>query len=306
MRSWTTRLVKGEPRDLQLDETGQPTGLARWTAPLRPLVPGSCANCCGHRDREGTCTDCGMTRAEDSRLHRAMARKLGVPPLLAAVEAASDSGRQVMALKLATAAFLHAGDGDEARLLRIRQLSRVRRPDLAVAEAGDWVLQSGAPAARIARVLSDEGLSDEALDLLDAALSARHSHEVLLERARVYLELDEADIAVEDAAQVVREGARALLPRALEILEAVVDELLLFDKNDEALAAIDAARPRSHRHPPLAYRVGLAYENKAELALARRWFQQTLRLEKGHADAASRLEALEKRLHIASTLESLG
>ncbi len=306
MRSWTTRLVEGEPRDLQLDDAGKPTGLARWRAPLRPLVPGACANCGGERDRAGDCLECRMGRTEDFRLHRAMARKLGVPPLIQAVDAASSSGRQVMALKLATAAFLHAGDGDEARLLRLRQLSRVRRPDLAVAEASDWVLQSGAPAARIARVLSDEGLSDEALDLLDAALSARHSDEVLLERARIYLELDEAEIAVEDAARVVREGRREVQAKALEILEAVVDELLLFDKSEQALAAIQAGAPRSHRHAPLAYRVGLAYENLAELALARRWFQQTLRLERGHADAASRLEALEKRLHIASTLDSLG
>ena len=250
--------------------------------------------------------DCGLGRSEDFKLHRAMARKLGVPPMLKAVDAASASGRQVLGLKLATAAFLHAGDGDEARLLRIRQLSRVRCPDLAVSEAEEWALQGEAPAHRIARILADEGLQDEALDLLDAALSARHRDELLLERARIYFEVDEAEIALEDAARLAREGSSEIARKALEIVESVADEHLLFDRSDEALAAIEQAAPRSHRHAPLAYRVGLAYENKAELATARRWFQQTLRLDKTHSDAAFRLEALEKRLHIASTLDSLG
>jgi len=274
-----------------------------WRAPLRPLLPGRCANCGGVRD--GACTDCGLDPDATDTLHASMATELGCSNLCEAAEKAAKAGGHVLAIKLATAAF-HQGGGPRARLLRLRELVRAEVPELAAEEAGDWVLQSGSPVPAITETLSRAGSRNAAILVLDKAMSAKRDATLLLLRSRFYLQEGEHLVAAEDAGMAANQGAGLVRKPALALLAEIVDGLHAEGRLDDALEAIEAGAPRTHREAKFAYRVACIHEEKGDLPTARKWFVHTLRLDRKHRGSRARLPAIEDRLGIASTLNSLG
>ncbi|HJN78200.1 MAG TPA: hypothetical protein QGF58_30085 [Myxococcota bacterium] len=287
-------------------DTGVALSVERWRAPLRPLRAGRCANCGGVRASSGACTDCGLAHGEDANLHEDMASHLGCSTLCEAAEKAAKAGGHVLAIKLATAAFHHTAAGPRARLLRLRELVRAEVTELAAEEAGDWVLQGGSPVPAITETLSRAGSRDAAIAVLDKAIRARRDPTLLLLRARFYLQDGAYSVAAADAVVAATQGPSHVTKPALALLEEAVDALHAAGHLDTALAVIDAAASRTHREPGFTFRVACMHEERGELAAARKWFVHTLRIDREHRGARARLPAIEDRLGVASTMNSLG
>lgn len=287
-------------------DTGVAVAVERWRAPLAPLMPGGCANCGGLRDPSGLCVGCGLASGEDATLHHEMASSLGCATLCEAAEKASREGAHVLALKLATAAFQHDAAGPRARLLRLRELVHADASELAAQEAGDWVGEAGSPIPAITETLSRAGSRNAAIHVIDRALSNSKDPTLLLLRARFYLQEGEHTVAAEDAAEAVRTGPKHVVKPGLALLLEIVDALHAAGHLDDALAAIDAGVPRTHREPKFTFRVACIHEQSGRLAEARKWFVHTLRLDREHRGARGRLPRIEDELGVASTMNSLG
>ena len=120
-----------------------------WMAPLMPLLPGRCMNC-GARREQGVCSNCNLHRDEDLQVHDEL--RMHIDPeldLLHASRRASQSGRRLIALKLATAcaATEEPPAGETARGLRVWLLSALGESKWALQDAQAWVEYSMEPSA---------------------------------------------------------------------------------------------------------------------------------------------------------------
>lgn len=285
MSDWVTRMVKGEPRDLKLQD-GKPVAVAAWRAPLRPLTGEACANCgaerqydsgpiSGDRDPPITCSACGLSETEDRALHRRYALKHGSDDYMKAARNASERGRNVMALKLATAAFHYGPDPVEARRLRAELLRTVGLDELAEEEESTTPL---------------DGLSEaDTADLVPFEPGV----------AAARTQLDEAPIAA-GAAALERLSDPDTRSEALELLLRVAQRLTEEDP-DHVVQMINAGAPHSHRSADLCFALARAEYGRRKLSACRRWLLHTRRLSPTHREALDLLDVVEDMMNIAST-----
>ncbi len=288
MSSWVTRQIKGEPRDLKVED-GKAVAVAAWRAPLRPLEPEACANCGAgrhygsgpidpHRDPPIICPSCGLTEREDRDLHRRYALKHGSSDLCVAAEAAAARGRKVLAVKLATAAFHYGDEPQRARQLRGRLLREIGLAQLAEEE---------------------DTLTDEDTSVPDQPIVAEvRDMSTRLARARLRLENDELVAAGSDAVEVLAD--EALRPEALAVLVRVA-ELLTDQDPEQVVDMINAAAPHSHRTPDLCFALARAEYARRKLSACRRWLLHTRRLAPTHKRALELLDMVEDMMNVAST-----
>lgn len=158
---WVTGLRETPVDALRCGSCGHIERVEDWVAPLGTLGPDVCSNCTGLR-HNGTCTDCGLTEAEDVEVHRELADMVGGQAAHQAALAAARLGRKLLGLKLATRA---AAEGDEgARALRVWLLAGVGHPAAAMEDARAWSASGSALAlASLAARLEAEGRHAEAL-----------------------------------------------------------------------------------------------------------------------------------------------
>lgn len=303
MSRWGTREVKGELRDVQLDQKGRPVKLAPWRGPLRRLEEGACANC-GASSKGGACPECGMEPAQVDELTNHLVARMG-GDLLTAAERAGEKGCHVLAVRFATTAWHRGIERDVAMALRLQELEGAGLGALAADEALEWAELPNAPsyAAGIAsEVMGRNGMVDRALALVESALERSPDDDTLrLDRARLSIAAGEvvqgglqaADLCVpgremaEDAEILVLDAARALLEQ---------------DRPDEALAVLDATAPHGHRVPDICELIAQAEEMRQRLSSARRWLVHTLSLDPRRDRTRQTLSQLEDRMGIARSL----
>ena len=143
--SWTTVRREGVFADqLDCETCGAVLGREDWHLPLEPTGPLICRNCGHKRSAGGVCGGCGLSEAEDRQVHQELAEMVAPGMgLLQACNQAADSGRRLLALKLATAAIQDSRRRDLARLMRISLLQDLGLLQAALGECGIWVREGG-------------------------------------------------------------------------------------------------------------------------------------------------------------------
>ncbi len=219
-----------------------------WYPPLVPMVPGRCINCGDKRDFDH-CINCGLTREEDSQVHDEL-REVIAPDQnqLEAARTAVRSGRNVLALKLATAAASQNenNQGDVARALRIWLLGRLSDPGLALDDARAWVENVPDPSA-LAWATYGQQLQAEypgsAAEAYEKALKKDRSlHQLRARRASLLMVLHREGQAYDEVCRVLEmplDDATCAL--ALSTAEQLADIFEGEKRDDEIDRLIDRA-----------------------------------------------------------------
>lgn len=321
---WTTMEVRGRPQDVRrCVDCGKGLTMSPLHAPLRPIKAECCANCGAPRLRQAParrdpsdtvrvldlsqaearvprCTGCGKTRAEDLQLHRELLGKLGGGSYLRASEAATELGRNVLALKLATAGYHFGVPEDRAvsRAARMETLMAMNKTGLAEREAREWFGEPGCPpfvASLLAEVLRRTGDAEEARRVLDQGLGRDPDDPVMrAERAELLLAAGELEPAAADA-RVALQGPRDTGNRALVVLREVMRRHLRAARTGPALATFESAGSTALEDAELCTlraEVATALGTRVEI---RRWLALALQNDPNHAEATRALDALDAR-----------
>jgi tetratricopeptide (TPR) repeat protein len=263
---WVT-LRRHVPVDVfQCQNCGHPEIEEDWHAPLTPLVPGNCMNC-GDRRETDTCSNCGLNREEDMQVHDEL-RQMVAPThnMLNAARTASNLGRRLVALKLATAAaYLNEeAQGDRARALRIWLLSAIGEPKCALDDARAWVEQEPDPSALAWASLGQQqkhgGFVGAAAESFHKALKKDASqHMIRAERSRLLMEMHREGQAAEDACIVLESDNEKAVDLALEVAELLCEKFEAGLRDDEVARILERAGQNAERSPSLlAHRARLA------------------------------------------------
>lgn len=209
MPRWETRTIRSHPVDVYAcDHCGAVFAEEDWHVPLQFPRAGCCWNCGGLR-QGGRCVDCGLSEHEDRQVHDEL-RQLIHPEadLLTAGRLAAEGGRQLLALKLATAATHEGARPDDARELRIRLLMALGALEPAALDAKAWTHDAGA-GSPVAWTLAGEtlmavGRGSEAVDRFQRALEiAPHLHATRARMAQCLLGMQRFAMAREEAVRVI-------------------------------------------------------------------------------------------------------
>jgi hypothetical protein len=258
-----------------------------WVPPLIPLIPGRCWNCGDRRDVD-SCSNCGLTRAEDVEVHDELRLMVGTPEgnHLDAARAASRVGRRLLALMLATAAAAlnEAGQGEVARALRIWLLAAIGENQSALEDSKAWIEHSQDPSAlawaSYGQQLQNSGIPGVSADAYEKSLRKNpKQHNIRARRSQLLLELGRGGQALEEVIKVLStEGLDdPTFAIASVVAEKLCDEFESQYRDDEVARLLEfadqyvdrSARLLAHRARLLGLR-GDPNGAKRDLKAARR------------------------------------
>jgi tetratricopeptide (TPR) repeat protein len=316
--TWATVRIQGIPTEiLREKKTGKPLRMAQLMVPLLPLRIGRCANCGGERkltvtmiapgeavDPSPKCTDCGVSLRSDHRFHLNLARRFQSEDFLEAGERAARSGRKVVALKLATAAWHWGPNPPLARSVRLERLRDLGEHELSEKEARVWFSEEHSPdwvAGLLVDLLLRRGDQDAAFAVLTEGIQRDPKNRKLrLERAELHEERGQRAEASEDAISVLGRGDR-LAREAMRIIQRLTEAWLVDEEPEEAHTIFQQAAPESHRDAQMCFLRGTIEQQRGRNAEVRRWMIHALTLDPGHEMAAVALDRVEDTMNIAST-----
>ncbi|TNE85126.1 MAG: hypothetical protein EP330_27380 [Deltaproteobacteria bacterium] len=270
-------------------------------APIR-WAPQNCAHCGGLMEqdtwRDGApmvmrCETCELTKQECIDMHRRLATaENGQPGLLVGAVRSLQSGKAVLAIKLATAAAMSGDDPSYARFIRLKAMASGGLTDHALDEAWRWI---------------DEGEDELPAELFDwlAAAEAETGNVPGIRRAletglrvnpentAAWTDYGELMLALEEyqkALQAARYGLTnpdpELSERNLAVILEIAEGMYGRELYAEALSAVGhAGDHHMETHVELAWLRARIAAMKNDVETSRQWLQLVLSLEPGHAEA---------------------
>jgi tetratricopeptide (TPR) repeat protein len=271
-----------------------------WHAPLRVTSDSTCVNCGGglagpsHAGGEATCTTCGFTEMETQQLHDKLAKLHPDGDYLAAAAAASEFGRSLLALKLATAGMMWGEDHEGARALRWQALEGMGQLDRALDEAYGWThAESTATLWRMIADLEGSGGNPEgALQALERALELDHKNlEIWVDYAELLHLTDSRPNAIEAAAYGLADPD--LRERSLIILADIANKYYGEGMVKDAMGALSAAGEWQAVYSPLAWVRAQVAATQNNFYPAIEWLEITIQLDPDHEEAKAALKRLK-------------
>lgn len=270
-----------------------------WLAPMYLPDEEHCVNCGGELDMsnerpgELACLDCGMTVDESRALHAKLARLHPEGDLVMAAAAASEAGRYVLALKLATAGAVWGEEWQTARALRIQSLEGMGELERALDEAYGW--SHGNPAAWLWKLIADleasAGNPEGSLQALERSLELDHTDlTVWTDYAELLYLIDSRPNAIEAAAYGVADDH--LRERCLVLLSEIAERYYQEGDFIGALGAISHAGEWQASYLPMAWMRARIAATRGNVEQAVEWCEVTLRLDPNHAEARHALERI--------------
>ena len=280
--------MRDQPVDVYIcDRCSYALASEDWHLPREPPRQGACRNCGGSR-RNGYCSGCGLSEAEDAEVHDEL-RQLIDPEqdLLSCAVLASAGGRKLIAVKLATAA-VHAGGGDLARLLRLSLLEDMGELAVALTDCQAWTReepQSGPGWTATGEMLLANLRPGDALSAFLKALA--YSPDDHLTRARVAQHLFHAERfgqAREQAERVARaegcpEEARRM---AVDVLVRYTRRLMVQGDTGAVRELVDQLADEVDRNATLMAVAAWMRWKEGYLEDARAALQEAQRLDPGN------------------------
>lgn len=268
-----------------------------WHAALSFPGDHGCVNCGGALIDARCIGRCGLDVGRARSLHQDLARLHPTGDFLEAASSALEAGRQVLALKLATAAT-QWGSADPvlARTIRLQALEGIGQRDRALDEAYSWA-RSGAPAVIWALIAELEGATGNVNGAIEALRQAVEREPTNLpmwaELAELLAHTDARGPALQAARRALSDSA--CQTTCLNVIAAVAgryyEETLLPD----ASAAMQHARLLDRDHVGLAWLRARILEGEGRDDEATAWAERVLELKPDHPEARAMVKRLRPR-----------
>jgi tetratricopeptide (TPR) repeat protein len=271
-----------------------------YLLPLRFPFNNHCVTCGGDQQMVGPnqirCTQCGMTGVEDRQIHDKYARLHPDGDHYKAAVALKDSGRYVLALKLATAAVKWGPDPVAAMALRNNVLEALNLYDQALDEAYEWVERQGGPPlvwGLVANLEAAVGNLPSAMQALERGVKLDpHNTEWWTDYAEIKLHVEDRQGAVQAAGHGLKGDATR--DRCVSVLVEVGERYYAGGQFAQALGACSLAADHQEEYESLAWlRARIAAANNDPKYLVH-WLEITLKLNPEHAEAKEMLAPYQK------------
>jgi len=272
-----------------------------YLLPLRFPFNNQCVTCGGDQQLVGPgdvrCMQCGLSAIEDQMTHQKYASLHPDGDYLKAAEALRESGRYVLALKLATAAIVWGRDPVAGMTLRNNILEALNLYDLALDEAYEWVERQGGPTlvwGLIANLEGAVGNLPGAITALERGLKldAEGHPEWWADYADIKLHIEDRQGAIQAAGKGLHYPA--VRDRCIQVLVEVGERFYASGQFAKALGACSIAHEYENDYASIAWlraRISAA-NNDSKLLI--KWLETTLRLDPNHKEAAEMLAPYQK------------
>jgi tetratricopeptide (TPR) repeat protein len=309
---WTNRLVDDQHADVYFCAScGTVHRTEKYSVSLRFPYHDRCVNCGGDLRATGPspepgqapdpsylrCTMCGLTAAEDRELHERLASLHPDGNYLVASEALAESGRFVLALKLATAETRWGSNPVAGEIQRLGVYEAMNEVDLALDEAHEWSENEGCPPdvwGVIASLEAAAGNVRGAMAALEKGLQAHPDHTAWwADYAELNLDQDERPGALRAAAKALADPT--LEARAIAVLVEAGERFYANGQYAEALGACSLAQDRQEKNADLAWlRARISAVNQDTDYMVK-WLVTTTQLNPGNQEAQDMLAPYKKK-----------
>jgi tetratricopeptide (TPR) repeat protein len=297
---WTQRVVERQHADVFCCVAcGHVHRVEKYAICKRFPSPDRCVNCGGDRpeDRPGRCPGCGRTQAEDREAHNKLAALHPSRAYLPAARALHRAGREVLALKLATAEVVWGDAPVDGMLLRLEILEAMELMDVALDEAYSWMERPGAPIALfgiIAQLEAGSGNLQGAITVLERGLKlAPERSDWWCDLAEISVHLDDRPLALRTIGKVLADPS--VQERALQVIADVGERYYADQQYAEALSACSLANHLQETSFGIAWLRARIAASQNDHAYLLRWVETALKLNPDHAEARSMHDAYAKR-----------
>ena len=300
---WDSQVVDGHFADIQACRScGTEHRVERYAVPVRFPDPGRCVNCSGAlREVSGyggetgvRCEQCGLTPEEDKAVHDRLSRLHPDGRYLVTAKALQESGRRVLALKMAAAEIAWGQDPVAGMLKRLQLLEQLQALEQAIDEAYEWAHLDGSPTlvwGTIAQLEASLGNLGGAVKALERGLAIEPDNPSWwTDYAELMNHEDEREAALRAAAKGIS-GGQAERERCIDVIADVAERYYAGGQYAEAGSACSIANDLQDKYVSLAWlRARIAAANNSEVGYMVQWLQATVALDPQHEDALRMLE----------------
>lgn len=272
-----------------------------YLLPLRFPFNDRCVTCGGDQQLVGPndirCMQCGTSDVDDRAIHEKYAALHPDRDYLAAAEALQETGRYVLALKLATAAVKWGNDPNAAMTRRNSVLESLNLYDQALDEAYEWVERQGGPPdvwGIIANLEGAVGNLQGALTALERGvkLEGDSRPEWWTDYAEIKLHVEDRQGAVQAAGHGIKHAATR--DRCVTVLVEVGERYYAGGQFAQALGACSLAGDLQEENIDLAWlRARIAAANDDTKYMVH-WLEVVARLDPQHPEAIDMLAPYKK------------
>jgi len=308
---WTQRVVDEQYADVYFCAScGHVHRTEKYAVSLRFPYQDRCVNCGGDlaltAPTDGgrppdpstvRCTECGMSAVDDRALHDRLAALHPDGTYMAASLALADTGRYVLALKLATAQTRWGDDAVIGEIQRLAVLEAINEFDRALDEAYEWSENEGAPAevfGVIAQLEAGVGNLRGAMAALERGLNVEPDN------TGWWMDYAELNVHMDERASAIRAAAKAVVDpemeqRSIAVLAEVGERFYANGQYAEALGACSMAGERQERYAEISWlRARISAVNQDTDYMVK-WLEVTRNLDPDHAEAREMLAPYERR-----------
>ena len=309
---WTPRVVDDQYADVYFCAScGHVHRTERYAVNLRFPYHDRCVNCGGDLrmspearsdpynpdPNDVRCAGCGLTVAEDKELHDKLSALHPDRDYMLASEALVDSGRYVLALKLATAQVRWGGDPVRGEVQRLAVLEAMHEYDRALDEAYEWSDNEGCPPVVfevIAQLEAGVGNLRGAMTALERGLAIDPNRpEWWADYAELNVHMDERPGALRAAGKAIQWPEAQ--ERAVAVLLEIGERYYAGGQYAEALGACSLAQDKQQDYVGLAWlRARIAAVNQDTNYMVQ-WLTRTLELDPGHEEAAEMIAPYQQK-----------
>ena len=310
---WTPRVVDGQYADVFFCAScGTVHRTEKYAVNLRFPYHDRCVNCGGDlqltpEGQQGDpynpnpahvqCTNCGLTAAEDKALHDKLAALHPDRDYMLASQALVESGRYVLALKLATAQTRWGDDPVVGEVQRLTVLEAMNEYDRALDEAYEWSDNEGCPPLVfevIAQLEAGVGNLRGALTALERGLAIDPANSGWwADYAELNVHLDERPGALRAAGKAVHDPE--VQERAVAVISEIGERYYAGGQYAEALSACSLAQDKQEQYPELAWlRARISAVNQ-DTAYMVKWLETTVSLDPAHNEALEMLAPYQRK-----------
>jgi tetratricopeptide (TPR) repeat protein len=308
---WTQRVVDSQYADVYFCAScGHVHRTEKYMVAMRLPYQDRCVNCGGDLLVEGDvpehrlpdpgqvrCSQCGLSGNEDRALHDRLASILPSGNYLEASAALVESGRNVLALKLATAEVRWGPEPVHGEIQRLAILEVMSEYDRALDEAHEWVANEGCPTlvwGVIAQLEAGSGNIAGALTALEKGISQEPDNtEWLIDYAELNLHLDDRPNAVRASAKALHDVRNER--RAVAVIAEVGERYYASGMYAEALSACSIAGDRQEQYFELAWLRGRIAAINQDTDYLVQWLETAVRLDPDHVEARDMLAPYKRR-----------